>query len=92
MTDGCVQTRAISRIIDHPNYNPSTTDNDVSLLELSSPIDYASVWALADGPSPVTPVGTLVTVAGWGATSSGGIGSGVAHHVQVPVVSQVARK
>uniref|UniRef100_A0A671XJC2 Zgc:100868 n=1 Tax=Sparus aurata TaxID=8175 RepID=A0A671XJC2_SPAAU len=33
-------SRTVAQIINHPNYNPSTSDNDISLLRLSSPVTF----------------------------------------------------
>eukprot|EP00064_Thunnus_orientalis_P022375 superscaffoldBa00007470_g22569 len=33
-------SRTVSQIINHPSYNPSTFDNDISLLKLSSPVTF----------------------------------------------------
>lgn len=89
VTDGCIQQRGIVRIINHPSYSSSTLANDVSLLELDAAIDYTPVYQLAHTSTPAAPAGTLVTVAGWGTLTFGGVSPDVAHHVQVPIVDQV---
>eukprot|EP00966_Prymnesium_polylepis_P211760 4904292-Prymnesium_polylepis.1 len=89
LTDGCVQQRSVRRIINHPSYSSMTYANDVALLELDAPVDYAPIYRLADVSAPGATNGSFVTVAGWGATSQGGVGSSVAHHVLVPIVDQV---
>ncbi|KAL3926562.1 MAG: hypothetical protein SGPRY_003242, partial [Prymnesium sp.] len=89
-SDECVVQRAISRIIVHPSFDSYTFDYDVSLLQLASSVDYPPVGSLHDFSDPSFNT-TLLTVAGWGATSSGGLGSSVPHHVQVPIVSQVSQ-
>uniref|UniRef100_A0A671XJH8 Zgc:100868 n=1 Tax=Sparus aurata TaxID=8175 RepID=A0A671XJH8_SPAAU len=33
-------SRTVAQIINHPNYNPSTFDNDISLLRLSSTVEF----------------------------------------------------
>jgi len=85
--DGCVRSHNVIRIINHPQYDPY--DNDVSLLELESPSDYPFIQRLEDAASPIGVPGHLVTVAGWGDTSSGGSSSIITHHVEVPIVDQV---
>lgn len=88
LTDSCVQQRDATQLIVHPLYNPQLYDNDIALIEVDRPVDYPSVYDLAVNTTEVAPVGTLVTVAGWGATSNGGGASEVANHVQVPIVDQ----
>jgi len=89
--DDCVQVRSVQQIINHPNYNENTMNNDISLLELSSPVDYLPIDVIGEQGSPSTDqleqAGTSLTVAGWGATSEGGAGSSEALQVSVPVVS-----
>ncbi|KAL1496014.1 hypothetical protein AB1Y20_014647 [Prymnesium parvum] len=84
--DGCVRSHNVIRIINHPQYDPYV--NDVSLLELESPSDYPFIQRLEDAASPIGVPGHLVTVAGWGDTSSGGSSSIITHHVEVPIVDQ----
>ncbi|KAL1528129.1 hypothetical protein AB1Y20_009493 [Prymnesium parvum] len=85
-TDGCVRSHNVIRIINHPQYDPY--DNDVSLLELESPSDYPFIQRLEDAASPIGVPGHLVTVAGWGDTSSLGLSSIITYHVEVPIVDQ----
>lgn len=87
--DGCVQKRSVLQIIMHPNYDSNTLDNDMALLQLSTPVSYRPIDRLEDPALPLATPGTLVTVAGWGTIYSGGPSSGVALHVKVPVVDQV---
>lgn len=68
------QVIGVDRIDQHPGYDPETTDYDVSVLELSTPI------TLGPGAQPVTlpapgkelPDGTMATVSGWGTVAEGG--------------------
>uniref|UniRef100_A0A8P4KSE7 Peptidase S1 domain-containing protein n=1 Tax=Dicentrarchus labrax TaxID=13489 RepID=A0A8P4KSE7_DICLA len=58
----------VSQIINHPNYNGSTSNNDISLLRLSSPVkftDYIRPVCLAANDS-VFEAGTTCWVSGWG--------------------------
>jgi hypothetical protein len=52
LNDACVQTRIVRRIINHPLYDSGTTNNDISLLELDTPVDYAAVYRM---PLPLEP-------------------------------------
>ncbi|MFK7803142.1 MAG: trypsin-like serine protease [Anaerolineae bacterium] len=88
-TSGDEQNRSVTQVIAHPSYSPSTQDNDVALLKLSSP---ASIVA---GKVETVPLnseadissGTLATVTGWGATSQGGSVASILQEVSVPVVT-----
>ncbi|KAG8006569.1 Transmembrane protease serine 9, partial [Nibea albiflora] len=82
--------RTVTQIINHPDYNPDTSDNDISLLKLSSPVtftNYILPVCLAASGSTFN-AGTNSWVTGWG-----NIGSGVAlpspqnlMEVEVPIV------
>jgi len=79
----------VARVVVHPEYNTTTTENDIALLELPASVDFDPITI----PSIVNPVpqdGELATVAGWGATSEGGDISGLLQEVDVPVVSHNA--
>uniref|UniRef100_A0A8D3B096 Peptidase S1 domain-containing protein n=1 Tax=Scophthalmus maximus TaxID=52904 RepID=A0A8D3B096_SCOMX len=85
-------SRTVSQVINHPAYNENTNNNDITLLRLSSPVDFSDyirpVCLAADNSS--FPSGTSCWVTGWGNTQSG-----VSlpfperlQEVRVPVVSQ----
>ncbi|XP_019962015.2 trypsin-like [Paralichthys olivaceus] len=86
------ESRTVSQVIRHPDYNENSNDNDIALLKLSSTVDFTSYIrpvCLASADS-VFPTGTNCWVTGWGT-----INSGVSlpspqrlQEVQVPVVSQ----
>ncbi|XP_041634309.1 serine protease 27-like [Cheilinus undulatus] len=61
-------SRTVSRIINHENYDDSTSDNDISLLELSSDVEFTEyirpVCLAASGS--VFNAGTTCWVTGWG--------------------------
>ncbi|XP_056609980.1 polyserase-2-like [Triplophysa dalaica] len=62
--------RSVSQIINHPNYSSSTNDNDISLLHLSSPVNftnYIKPVCLAAADSAFFN-GTSSWVTGWGNT------------------------
>merc|ERR1719506_2235393 len=83
--DDCVQTRTVTRKINHPQYNDRTLENDIALLQLSSPVDYTPIGV---GATPaLETAGTPLTVSGWGTTSQGGSLSDELMRVDVPVVS-----
>ncbi|KAI7803020.1 serine protease hepsin-like [Triplophysa rosa] len=66
-------SRGISQIITHPAYNPSTNDNDMALLQLSSPVTfntYITPACLAAAGSTFN-TGLDMWVSGWGNVNSG---------------------
>ncbi|XP_044187008.1 transmembrane protease serine 9-like [Thunnus albacares] len=83
-------SRTVSQIINYPSYNPSTSDNDISLLKLSSPVtfnDFILPVCLAASDSTFND-GVDTWITGWG-----NIGYGVPlpypknlMEVEVPVV------
>lgn len=89
---GLEQYQSVSRYLMHPNYNSNSFENDISLIYLSAPFDLTVPSAKAVNlPESYTvfdpPAGTIVTVSGWGTTSSGGSISDLLRSVDVPVVS-----
>ncbi|XP_076153761.1 serine protease 33-like isoform X3 [Alosa pseudoharengus] len=66
-------SRTVTRVIRHPNYNPSTSDNDAALLQLSSSVtftNYIRPVCLAAASSTFNR-GTDSWVTGWGTIRSG---------------------
>ncbi|KAH7353182.1 trypsin-like cysteine/serine peptidase domain-containing protein [Pyrenochaeta sp. MPI-SDFR-AT-0127] len=80
----------VSSIRLHPNYNDDTSDYDIAILKLSTPvptsstIGYATLAASGSDPA----AGTTVTVAGWGDTTESGSSPSLLRKVDVPVVSR----
>jgi secreted trypsin-like serine protease len=66
------QVSGVSRVIVNPGFDPTTLDDDASLLVLSTPTTAPPV-ALATWPAdmPAFSAGNSVTTAGWGETSVG---------------------
>lgn len=87
---GLEQNRDVVSFTMHENYRPLTFENDISLIFLASPLDLS-----VDSAKPVVlpaanlelNAGDIVTVSGWGTTSSGGSISDTLRSVDVPVVS-----
>ena len=67
-------SRTVARIILHPNYDRNTNNNDIALLELSSPVPFTAYIrpvCLAASDS-VFNSGTNSWVTGWGTLKEGG--------------------
>lgn len=66
--------RTIVHIISHPSYNPDNGNNDISLLKLSSPVNFTNYIrpiCLADSDSTFHN-GTMGWLTGWGNVALGG--------------------
>ena len=88
-TDPCVSLHEVAEILNHEDYVSVSTGNDVSLLKLATPVTGYAPIDLLDGPGMDTPFQehlAMLTVAGWGTMSSGGVSSPEAMEVDVPVV------
>ena len=85
------QLVSVTSIIKHPQYVPSTFNNDIALLQLSSPVtvtNTAAVRPLLPGQEGTLAAnGVLATVTGWGSLSEGGSGSSTLMQVQVPMLT-----
>lgn len=83
---------SVSKVVKHENYDPSTLDYDVALLQLSSPVtlsdDVQPVRLAPDSSGDFS--GVSSTIVGWGATSEGGSISSVLRQVSVPIISNGA--
>lgn len=74
----------------HPLYDDfaSTTDYDVSLLFLKSPIEPCEEAAPIKLAQKEVPAGTMGTVTGWGSFFSGGHSPDNLHGVEIPTISR----
>jgi len=87
------QIRSVTRVIAHPSYNPVNNDNDLALLELTTPVnlnDRVATIPLLHSPTDdaLTAPGILAIVTGWGATvDSHASWSPTLQEVAVPIVS-----
>ena len=85
------KTISVSKIINHPGYNPAggSLNNDIAILELAEQVDL-NVYTpacLAQTNDTATFYGKIAQVYGWGTTSSGGASSSKLLEVDVPVVT-----
>ena len=81
---------AVSRVMNHENYDSWTIENDICMLELATDADLSSsVIGAIDIPydGKEYDAGTMCTVSGWGTTSEGGSLGRTLMKVDVPVVS-----
>ncbi|XP_045137970.1 trypsin-like isoform X2 [Portunus trituberculatus] len=87
---GATRLVAVERIIQHPDYNTRTLDNDIALLKLSETLDltqYKEVGAVClPADDSKTYAGELATASGWGTTSSGGSQPSTLYEVVVPIL------
>ncbi|XP_067234851.1 chymotrypsinogen A-like [Chanodichthys erythropterus] len=82
-------SRTASRIIRHPNYNGSTFDSDIALIQLNSSVnfsDYIKPVCLAAAGS-VFNAGTESWVTGWGRLQYGGQIPDTLQEVTIPIVN-----
>lgn len=66
--------RNVKQIIAHRDYNPTTFNNDIALMELDANVTLSqNIWPICL-PSPTYhfPVGCEAWITGWGATMEGG--------------------
>jgi len=79
----------VKKIIQHNQYDDSTLDNDISILELKDKVDletYPNIKPICLPPSgDATYGGNMATVSGWGTLESGGEQPAHMHSVDVNV-------
>ncbi|TSY27762.1 Serine protease 56 [Bagarius yarrelli] len=89
MADPDEQVIKVNRIIIHPKFNPRTFNNDIALVELSSPVvlsEHVMPVCLPYEPEP--PPGAPCLVAGWGSLYEDGPAANVLMEAMVPLLSQ----
>ena len=89
--DSTEQSRSVSVLQVHPNYDPGSSDNDVALLRLSTPVvlgDAVGTVALVASPAndALVTAGALALVSGWGTTTENGQSPAILQKVRVPLV------
>lgn len=74
-TDG--ERIGVAEIHEHPDYDSSTYENDISLLKLENPATVGDPirWVI-DGEADLFAAGTLATTIGWGLTEDDPAGTG----------------
>ena len=70
-TDTAADIRTVSRITNHPQFNPDNGLNNIAILTLSSPITFSRAMSPVCLPADPSPsyAGDTATVTGWGRTS-----------------------
>ena len=88
------QTKTLSQIIVHPQYNSNTQDYDMALLHFTTPATINSAVApitlAASTDSALYAAGVNAIVSGWGTTSSSGAVSYILRKVTVPIVTNAS--
>ncbi len=81
----------VNKIRSHPNYNPNTAANDISLLSLETPIDFNKTRSKSINsiclPTKGQEFSGIVTTSGWGTTKENGESSYTLRAVDLPMVS-----
>jgi secreted trypsin-like serine protease len=78
----------VKTIKQHPQYNPSNIQNDISVLELEEAVDlltYPNIKPICLPAQSSTFFNTVATVSGWGTLSTGGVLTAHLHEVDVTV-------
>lgn len=85
--DGQGQRVNVLRIINHPDYDPESFNNDIALLELATAVPLGNgihtIAMLEDASLEVS--GSLATVIGWGALQESGIDPNILQSVNLPL-------
>jgi len=84
--------RTLSEIRQHPAYDSSTTENDIAVLVLSSPVDMYAHPNIKPACLPTTETkadlyGRNAVVSGWGTVAAGGLQTSHLHEVIVNILS-----
>jgi len=89
IADGKSNRVDVAEIINHPNYDSQTLDNDFSILRLSNPVTFTNEVSPACLPADMsnTYAGVTATVTGWGDLSTGGPSPDVLQEVDVTVTT-----
>jgi hypothetical protein len=91
VTESSEQSRGVIQIIIHPNYNSNTSDSDIALLKLASPVTLntrvALVPMVTSTDGALFAAGVNATVTGWGTTTEGGSTPAKLRQVSVPIIS-----
>jgi len=84
---GDEQSALVEQMYLHPDYDASTSDNDIAVLKLKTSLNLNSKVAPIALATTDPSVGSEVVVSGWGTTSSGGSSPPILRKVNVNVYS-----
>ncbi|NXV53487.1 TRY2 protein, partial [Uria aalge] len=62
--------KMVQKLVSHPNYNPTTKDNDIMMIKLLTPVTLTSRIQPVPVASCLPEPGTTCITSGWGATTS----------------------
>lgn len=87
--DSSVQQRTLKTIITHPSYSEMNYDYDISLLELSQPLNFSNTVHPICLPASthVFSAGSSCFVTGWGALREGGSTAAILQKAEVKVIN-----
>nr|AAL67442.1 trypsin [Paralithodes camtschaticus] len=85
--EGNEQKIAVSKIIQHEDYNGFSISNDISLLQFASPLTFNSFVGPIALPAQGQVASGDCTCTGWGTTTEGGYSSDALLKVTMPIVS-----
>lgn len=82
----------VDYIDNHPNFNPITFANDLSVIHVIGHLHFSgSIQAIAmPSQGQGTPAGVIATLSGWGSISEGGTFSPILKSTDVPVITNAA--
>merc|ERR1719419_174797 len=78
----------VKTIKNHPNYDKDSKENDISILELETPVsltDYPNIKPICLPSKDATYAGLSATISGWGRVGSGESANSHLHEVDVTV-------
>ncbi|CAG5896776.1 unnamed protein product [Menidia menidia] len=88
-TDPDEQVLKVNRIIPHPKFNPKTFNNDIALVELTSPVVLSERVTPVCLPSNMElPTGSPCLIAGWGSLYEDGPSADAVMEAKVPLLPQ----
>ncbi|HMQ24392.1 MAG TPA: serine protease [Acidimicrobiales bacterium] len=81
------QRAHVRQIRVHPDYDESTNEADLAILQLASPLAATPIEVAAPEQAGVWPPGTTAAITGWGDLTGAGSVSSIMHVAQIPLVS-----
>ncbi|XP_062283383.1 suppressor of tumorigenicity 14 protein homolog [Scomber scombrus] len=89
LTNEWTVRRNLKRIITHKDYDPSTYDNDIALMELDSDVTLnQNIWPIClPSTTHNFPAGQEAWITGWGATREGGVAAAILQKAEVRVIN-----